>query len=140
MANDTFSRGLTPTVNAPVFVNAWRSRALIAGLVFSAIAVILAFLGQMQDHLGWEHLLRGWLDGFVMCFGFCYGAMALLFVQYLSGGKWGLIIRRPLEAMTRTWPMIVLLFLPVAIFGASIGHLYTWAQFADWAKAEQNGL
>jgi hypothetical protein len=140
MANDTFSRGLTPTVNAPAFVNAWRSRALVAGLVFAAIAVILAFLGQMQDHLGWEHLLRGWLDGFVMCFGFCYGAMALLFVQYLSGGKWGLIIRRPLEAMTRTWPLIVLLFLPVAIFGASFGHLYTWAQFADWSKAEQNGL
>ncbi|MGC2639826.1 MAG: hypothetical protein WA294_21765 [Acidobacteriaceae bacterium] len=140
MANDTFSRGLTPTVNAPAFVNAWRSRALVAGLVFAAIAVILAFLGQMQDHLGWEHLLRGWLDGFVMCFGFCYGAMALLFVQYLSGGKWGLIVRRPLEAMTRTWPLIVLMFIPVAIFGASFGHLYPWAQFADWAKAEQNGL
>jgi hypothetical protein len=140
MANDSFSRGLTPTVNAPAFVNAWRSRALVAGLVFSAIAVILAFLGQMQDQLGWEHLLRGWLDGFVMCFGFCYGAMALLFVQYLSGGKWGLIVRRPLEAMTRTWPLIVLMFIPVAIFGANFGHLYPWAQFADWAKAEQSGL
>ncbi|HEY6447727.1 MAG TPA: hypothetical protein VIY53_14795 [Acidobacteriaceae bacterium] len=139
MSNDHFSRGLTPTVNAPAFVNAWRSRALVTGLVFSAIAVILGFLGQMQNHLGWEHLLRGWLDGFVMCFGFCYGAMALLFVQYLSGGKWGLIVRRPLEAMTRTWPLVVVMFLPVAIFGANFGHLYPWARYADWATAEKNG-
>lgn len=139
MANAYFSKGLPSSVNAPAFVDAWRRRALIVGLVCSAIAVILAFLGQMQDHLGWEHLMRGWLDGFVMCFGFCYGAMALLFVQYLSGGKWGLIVRRPLEAMTRTWPLVVLLFLPTAIFGASMGHLYPWARYADWATAEKNG-
>jgi hypothetical protein len=139
MANDTFSRGLPTTTGAPAFVDTWRARALMVGLVCAAIAVILAFLGQAQDHLGWEHLLRGWLDGFVMCFGFCFGGMALLFVQYLSGGKWGLIVRRPLEAMTRTWPLVVLLFLPVAVFGAQFGHLYPWAQFADWATAEKNG-
>jgi hypothetical protein len=139
MANGHFSNGLPSTVNAPAFVGAWRKRALVAGLVCAAIAVILAFLGQAQDRLGWEHLLRGWLDGFVMCFGFCFGGMALLFVQYLSGGKWGLIVRRPLEAMTRTWPLVVLLFLPLAYFGATQGHLYPWAQYADWAAALQSG-
>lgn len=140
MGNDSFSRGLPATLSAPPFVAAWRSRALIVGLVCSAIAVILAFLGQAQDHLGWEHLLRGWLDGFVMCFGFCFGGMALLEVQYLSGGKWGLIVRRPLEAMTRTWPLVILMFLPVAYFGATQGHLYPWAQYADWATAYKQGL
>jgi hypothetical protein len=139
MANDFFSKGLPSTLNTPAFVDNWRTRALTVGLVCSAIAVLLAFLGQAQDHLGWDHLLRGWLDGFVMCFGFCYGAMALLFVQHLSGGKWGLIVRRPLEAMTRTWPLVVLMFLPVAVFGADYGHLYTWAQFSNWAVAEQSG-
>jgi hypothetical protein len=138
MANGHFSKGLTPAVNAPEFIRGWRTRAMIVGVICSAIAVILAFLGQAQDHLGWEHMLRGWLDGFVMCFGFCFGAMALLFVQYLSGGKWGLIIRRPLEAMTRTWPLIVILFVPMAWFGAKEGHLYTWAQYADWATALNN--
>ncbi len=52
--------------------------------------------------------------------------MCLLMVQYLSGGKWGLIIRRPLEAMTRTLPLVFLYFLPVAIFGMSFGQLYSW--------------
>ena len=137
MANEHFSKGLSASVNAPPFVAAWRARALIVGLVCSALAVIAAFLGHAD--LGWEHFLRGWLDGFVMCFGFCFGAMALLEVQYLSGGKWGLIVRRPLEAMTRTWPLVILMFLPVAYFGATQGHLYPWAQYADWATAYKNG-
>jgi hypothetical protein len=139
MANNTFSKGLPTPLTAPAFVNTWRQRALIAGVVFSVIAVILALLGQAQDQLGWDHMLRGLLAGFVMCFGFCFGGMALLMVQYLSGGKWGLIVRRPLEAMTRTWPMVVLLFLPVAICGANYGHLYVWARYADWSTALQNG-
>jgi hypothetical protein len=137
MANEHFSKGLSASVNAPPFVAAWRARALIVGLVCSALAVIAAFLGHAD--LGWEHFLRGWLDGFVMCFGFCFGGMALLEVQYLSGGKWGLIVRRPLEAMSRTWPLVILMFLPVAYFGATQGHLYPWAQYADWATAYKNG-
>ncbi len=140
MANGYFTKGLPSTLSAPAFVDKWRLRALIAGVVFSAIAVILAFLGEMQNGLGWLHLLRGWLEGFVACFGFCFGAMALLFVQYLSGGKWGLIVRRPLEAMTRTWPLIVLMFLPVGFFGASEGRLYIWAKYADWKDALAKGL
>lgn len=138
MGNDSFSKGLPSTLSAPPFVSGWRTKALVVGLASSVVAVILAFLGQAEDRLGWEHFLRGWLAGYVMCFGFCFGAMALLFVQYLSGGKWGLIIRRPLEAMTRTWPLIILLFLPLAYFGATQGHLYTWSQYADWATALKN--
>ena len=35
-------------------------------------------------------------------------------LQYVSGGKWGLLLRRPLEAMTRTicrW--LALMFVPI---------------------------
>jgi hypothetical protein len=142
MGNTSFSKGLPATLNAPVFVDRWRWKALIAGIVFAAIAVILAFLGQAQDplHLGWIHFWRGWLDGYVACFGLCFGGMALLMVQYLSGGKWGLIVRRPLEAMCRTWPLIVLMFLPVAWVGATEKKLYIWAQYSNWADALKKGL
>ena len=142
MANDTFSKGLPSMLGAPPFVDMWRRRALRVGLVLSILAVIVALLGEKFDRpaLGWDHFLRGWLEGFVGCFGLCLGGMALLMVQYLSGGKWGLIIRRPLEAMTRTWPIVVLMWMPVAILGASYGKLYIWARFANWAGALRAGL
>jgi len=142
MANDTFSKGLPSTLGAPPFVDVWRRRALRVGLVLSILAVIVALLGEKFDRpaLGWDHFLRGWLEGFVGCFGLCLGGMALLMVQYLSGGKWGLIIRRPLEAMTRTWPIVVLMWMPVAILGASYGKLYIWARFANWTGALRAGL
>ena len=40
--------------------------------------------------------------GYMTCFGFAGGGLAMLMLQYVSGGKWGLLLRRPLEAMTRT--------------------------------------
>ena len=66
MANESFSKGLPSTAGAPAFVDVWRRRALRAGLVFSILAVILALLGQRQDQLGWDHVMRGWLEGFML--------------------------------------------------------------------------
>ena len=39
------------------------------------------------------------------------GGLALLMVQYCSGGKWGLLLRRPLEAMSRTLPLVFVYWL-----------------------------
>ena len=51
------------------------------------------------------------------------GCLALLMVQFLSGGDWGLVIRRPMEAATRTLPLLVVLFIPL-LFG--LHSLYSW--------------
>ena len=138
MAQNSFSehhaKTLPADLSAPAFVNVWRTRALVIGVIFSVLAVILGFLSG--DH--WNHFLRAWLHGFMLCFGFCCGGLCLLMVQYLSGGKWGLIIRRPLEAMTRTLPLVFLYFLPVGILGMSFGKLYVWRRYADWATALKN--
>jgi hypothetical protein len=136
MAHGHNVKSLPADLNAPAFVSVWRSRALIAGVVFSLLAILLGFLSGD----GWNHFLRGWLHGFVTCFGFCFGGMLLLMTQYLSGGKWGYIIQRPLEAMSRTWPLVFLFFLPVGIFGMSMGKLYIWARYADWSTALKNHL
>ena len=40
--------------------------------------------------------------GYMTCFGFAGGGLVMLMLQYVTGGKWGLLLRRPLEAMTRT--------------------------------------
>jgi len=58
----------------------------------------------------------------------------MLMLQYVSGGKWGLLLRRPLEAMTRTLPLVFLMILPIGIF---MKHLYQWARYPD-AASEAN--
>ena len=41
------------------------------------------------------------------------GSMALLMLQHLSGGQWGLVSRRVFEAATRNLPIVALLFIPL---------------------------
>ena len=128
MAHDTHGKTLPADLSAPAFVDGWRSRALLVGAIFSVIAVILAFLGQAEDKLGWDHLLRAWVLGLMVTFGLAVGGLAMLMVQYCSGGKWGLLLRRPLEAMSRTLPLIIVYWLVVGFF---MKRLYLWAQFTS---------
>ena len=132
MANGHHARTLPADLGAPAFLNSWRRRALMVGAVFAVLSILLAVL----EH-GVNHLLRAWLLGYMICFGFAVGGLAVLMVQYLSGGKWGLLIRRPLEAMSRTLPLVFLYFLPVGIFAKK---LYLWAAISDPAQALKDGV
>ena len=136
MAYETHAKTLPADLGAPAFVGTWKTRALMVGVVFSAIAVILALLGQAQDGLGWDHLLRAWTLGTMVTWGFAVGGLAMLMVQYCSGGKWGLLLRRPLEAMSRTLPLVFVYWVVVAIF---MKRLYLWAQYTT-ASATASAL
>jgi hypothetical protein len=116
-------RTMPASLAAPDFVSTWRLRAGIVAIVFALIS--LAFVGT---HEGRNHLLRAYLMGYMTVFNFCGGALAFLMVQYVSGGKWGQILRRPLEAMTRTIWFVAALLLPVLLF---MRHLYQWAAFPN---------
>ena len=135
MAHETHAKTLPRDLGAPAFVDVWKTRAVIVAVVFAAIAVVLGFLGQAEDGLGWDHLLRAWLLGTVLTFGWAVGGLALLMVQYVSGGKWGLLLRRPLEAMSRTLPLVFAYWLVIVIAVLS-KKLYLWAQ-VDGSKPDQ---
>ncbi len=144
MAHDTHgathAKALPADLSAPSFVDGWRARALIVAAVAAIVAVILAFLGQAQDQLGWDHFLRAWVLGLLLTFGWAVGGLALLMVQYCSGGKWGLLLRRPLEAATRTLPLVFGYWVVAAFF---MKRLYLWAQFTtpgDTEAALKSGL
>ena len=140
MAHESHAKALPGDLSAPVFVGGWQTVAFMVGAGFSIVAVILAFLGQSQDQLGWDHFLRAWVLGLMLTFGWSVGGLALLMVQYVSGGKWGLLFRRPLEAMTRTLPLVFVYWIVVAI---AAKRLFLWAQFtnvADTAAALKAGL
>src|SRR6185437_2721069 len=108
------------------------SRAAVFAVVFAAVAVIDLIVSRSFDYL-----LRGWLMGLMICLSFGIGGLAVLMLQWTTGGKWGLLIRRPLEAMSRTIPLVFLMFLPIAIFAK---RLYIWARIADPKAALQSGL
>jgi hypothetical protein len=134
------AKTLPSDLSAPAFVDAWKSRAMIVGGIAMCIALILIFLANAQDHLGFDHFYRAWALGLMITWGLCIGGLALLMVQYCSGGKWGLLLRRPLEAMSRTLPLIIIYFLGLA---AGMKRLYLWAQYTnvdETATALKNGV
>src|SRR3984957_3692680 len=96
-------------------------RSLLVGVVFGVIAVILAFLEPQQFY-------RAYLLGFMLWLGVALGSMAILMIRHLTGGGWGMVIRRILGAAMRTVPLLAVLFIPVIL---GIHKLYIWAQPLD---------
>jgi hypothetical protein len=95
--------------------DARRSRALTAGLVGLA-ACALGFVIEPAQ------LYRAWLVAYLLCLSIALGSLALVMVQHLSGGAWG-IFRRIFEASSRTIPLMAILFLPIL---AGMHDLYPW--------------
>jgi hypothetical protein len=131
MAHETHAKTLPADLSAPAFVDGWQTRALVVGVIFSVLAAGLAAAGHSIDHV-----LRAWLLGLMVTFSFAVGGLALLMVQYCSGGKWGLLVRRPLEAMSRTLPLVFVYWLVVAF---SLKKLYLWAAVDDVSAALKSG-
>ena len=96
----------------------WRKPALAGGIVLLIAAVIGAVFNPGD-------FFHGYLLGYLFWVGLTLGSMAFLMLQYLTGGAWGLVIRRTLEAATRTLPLLAVLFIPLA-FGLT--YLYDWAR------------
>ncbi len=114
-------RPLPASLAAPGILSAWRMRALIVAAVAILLTIPFAF-----SHEGKNHILRAYLMGYMICFTFAGGGLVLLMLQYVSGGKWGLLLRRPLEAMTRTIWLVGLMFVPIILLWK---HLYQWAAY-----------
>ena len=84
----------------------WQRRALIVGVV----GALLCVAGVVTSL---DQFMRGYLIAYMFWLGLSLGCMALLMVQYLSGGLWGLVIRRVLEAASKCLPLMFVLFLPI---------------------------
>ena len=121
-------RALPASLAAPDVLVAWRMRALMVAAAFALLTLFFAFTPA-----GRNHILRAYLMGYMTCFNLAGGALVLLMLQYVSGGKWGLLLRRPLEAMTRTLPLVALLYIPILVPYLG-GHLYQWIRYPDAAS------
>ncbi len=95
----------------------WRTRSLATG----AAALIACGIG---GYFNPDQFFHSYLWCYMFFIGAPLGATALLMLQYLTGGAWGLVIRRPCEAAMRTMPLLLVLFLPVVL---GIPRLYEWS-------------
>jgi hypothetical protein len=93
----------------------WRSLAVgVAALISCAVGGVFT-PGQF---------FRAYLVAYLFFLGLAHGCLAVLMLYYLTGGAWGYLIRRTLEAAIRTLPLLALLFIPI---GFGVPYLYVWA-------------
>ncbi len=97
-------------------------RAIRAGALVGLLALLTSSTLFLRNPV---QFYRSYLLAYVFWIGFPLGSMAILMLHHLTGGEWGLPIRRPLEAATRTFPLMLILFLPL-IFG--LKTLFPWAR------------
>jgi hypothetical protein len=95
-----------------------RGPVLIGGILLLAASVAGAFFSPTD-------FFYGYLVGYLFWLGLTLGCMAFLMIQYLTGGAWGIVTRRALEAATRTLPLLAVLFIPI---GIGMSNLYDWAR------------
>lgn len=108
----------TGNYQAPADLNRFRTIALGVG----GIGLIVWAIGT---YFNVEQGLRSWLLGFIFWGGLGIGGLGILLLQYLTGGAWGVVIRRTVEAASRTIPLLVVLFVPLVI-GVFTHTAYEW--------------
>jgi uncharacterized membrane protein len=104
----------------------YRRTLLIVGLV----ALVLCFIGAL---LSPQQFFQSYLFAYMFWIGLVIGCLAILMMQYLTGGGWGIILRRVLESATRTLPLMIMLFVPL-LFG--LHRLYVWTNSSAVAGDE----
>src|SRR6266853_3040180 len=93
-------------------------RLVSIGGALLAVCVV----GGLRDS---GEFFRSYLVAFLFWIGITLGCLALLMVQHLTGGNWALVIRRILEAGSRTLPLMAIAVLPLL---AAMKTLYVWSR------------
>ena len=107
-----------PDWSAPADLAQLEHRCWKIGGAGLAISVLGALLDRTQ-------FLQSYLVAWLLWAGVAFGCFALMSLHHLSGGAWGLMVRRVLEAAARTIPILGVLFIPVFL---GLSHIYPWAQ------------
>lgn len=105
--------------SAPAELNKFRNIALGVGGIGLMVWAVGTYFNVEQG-------LRSWLLGFIFWGGISIGGLGILMLQYLTGGAWGVVIRRVVEAASRVMLVVFVMWVPLAI-GTYFGALYEWS-------------
>jgi hypothetical protein len=103
-----------------------QQRLLMAG----GVGALLSLAGLWSNP---TQFFQSYLMGYMLVLGITLGCLAVAMIHQLSGGAWGVLIRRPIGAAVRVLPVLTLLFLPIAL---GMPHLYEWTHADVVARSE----
>ncbi len=93
-------------------------QAIIVGVAALAICAIGAFFSP-------EQFFRAYLAAYQFYLGIALGCFVILMIFHLTGGTWGFVIQRILEAAHADVAAVGVLFIPI---GCGVSYLYLWAR------------
>ncbi len=98
-------------------------RLMVKALGVGALGAVAIGLGFVS--VGEAEFYRAYLVGWVFCVGIAGGLLAIGMLNHVSGGQWGVVLRRVFEAAGRTIPFLFLMGLPLLM---GLEKLYPWAK------------
>ena len=114
---------MSPAAAESTGIVRWQTPALVVGIAGAVLSAIGAFVAPVD-------FFRAYLTSWLFWFSIAGGSVAVLCLQYITGGEWGLMIRRPLGAASRSVWMLAVLVVPM-IFGMK--QIFFWAD-PSWPK------
>lgn len=116
----------------PAQIDRLRLQALIVGAVGAGASVVGAFADG-------EQFFQSYITAFLWVLAAPLGALGLIMLHHLTRGAWGVVIRRILEASSRTLPLMALFFVPILLGRAEIFH-WSHAELFDPASEHYDSL
>jgi len=96
-----------------------RARRMSLALGVAGLLLAMSAFGHR------DALAQAWLIATLLCVGMAVGCLAIALLHQLTGGEWGVVIERALEAGARTLPWLALAFVPILLW---LPTLYEWAR------------
>ena len=100
----------------------WPVISLAAGLIGLIVTLAIILLASTAESKG--IYLRSYLVGFIFWFNMAAGCIFWLMVNHLSGGAWGVMIRRVCEAGSKMMVWSLIFLIPMIL---GMKYVYPWA-------------
>lgn len=94
-----------------------------AGLVAIVAAILLAMVAPETR----ESFATAYLAAFVFYLTLALGALFFVLLQHVTGAGWGVVVRRPAEAIAGVFPLFAVLSIPLLL---NLHTLYPWVRDA----------
>jgi hypothetical protein len=92
---------------------------VMGGGLLGLVLVVVSLIGASMNPAGWY----SYLMAFAYWAGIAFASVILLMMLHATHARWVTVLRRPIEAMSSSIGIFLLLFIPLAI---GLKHVYVW--------------